>query len=162
VFYLYSAFPYSPIAEQAVIFLRLNFLVLGPQVWALRVAVFADIRRNLADFTRLNGPHKISADHRGPLLGTALARSIAVFRLRRIKGHTEAGPAAEQLMLHLRSGHIRVTVEVSNASGFVVWSKRFGASDHEFGGWRDRIADAVLTAIHLKHCVPGRTLGFTG
>jgi TolB-like protein len=56
----------------------------------------------------------------------------------------------------LRHGHdqIRVTIEVSNAGGFVMWSERFAASHHESIGLRDRIANAVLTSIDFETLRP--------
>ncbi|MDE1145879.1 MAG: hypothetical protein PW843_04560 [Azospirillaceae bacterium] len=46
---------------------------------------------------------------------------------------------------------LRVTVEVSNPQGFVVWSDRFDAPDHERMRLQERIAATVLSRVRLDN-----------
>jgi TolB-like protein len=48
-----------------------------------------------------------------------------------------------------QEGMLRVTVEVSNPKGFVVWSDRFDAPDHEHLRLQERIAATVLSRVRL-------------
>ncbi|TWB43019.1 hypothetical protein [Nitrospirillum viridazoti] len=48
-----------------------------------------------------------------------------------------------------QDGMLRVTVEVSNPKGFVIWSDRFDAPDHEHLRLQERIAATVLSRVRL-------------
>ncbi|MEC4591044.1 hypothetical protein VPG91_08605 [Nitrospirillum amazonense] len=48
-----------------------------------------------------------------------------------------------------QGGMLRVTVEVSNPKGFVIWSDRFDAPDHEHLRLQERIAATVLSRVRL-------------
>ncbi|TWB60548.1 hypothetical protein [Nitrospirillum viridazoti] len=48
-----------------------------------------------------------------------------------------------------QEGMLRVTVEVSNPKGFVIWSDRFDAPDHEHLRLQERIAATVLSRVRL-------------
>ncbi|TWB23687.1 TolB-like protein [Nitrospirillum amazonense] len=50
-----------------------------------------------------------------------------------------------------QDGMLRVTVEVSNPKGFVIWSDRFDAPDHEHLRLQERIAATVLSRVRLDH-----------
>ncbi|MEE3623590.1 hypothetical protein UCD39_06245 [Nitrospirillum sp. BR 11752] len=50
-----------------------------------------------------------------------------------------------------QDGMLRVTVEVSNPKGFVIWSDRFDAPDHEHLRLQERIAATVLSRVRLDN-----------
>jgi TolB-like protein len=53
---------------------------------------------------------------------------------------------------------VRVTVEVSNSEGFVVWSARFNSFDSELASLREKIAQTVLTSVHFQKPACWRSL----